>query len=113
MLGTSDPFFWFLVPLFAIISVGICIVMNYVVLMLTHVLALITAYARPWAQRLPDGYVKHHISRSPISNILPSTTSYGGAMNQRLFTTGMLLLLPLVFNPMDMDIRIVSITYNF
>ncbi|KXT14208.1 hypothetical protein AC579_7553 [Pseudocercospora musae] len=82
MLGTSDPFFWFLVPLFAIISVGICIVMNYVVLMLTHVFALITAYTRPWTQRLPDG-----------------ATSYGGAMNQRLFTTGMLLLLVVTVIP--------------
>lgn len=40
MLGTSDPFFWFLVPLFAIISVGICIAMNYVVLTLTHISAV-------------------------------------------------------------------------
>ena len=41
MLGTSDPFFWFLVPLFALISVGICIAVNYVVLVLTHVFALL------------------------------------------------------------------------
>ncbi|EME86366.1 uncharacterized protein MYCFIDRAFT_45451 [Pseudocercospora fijiensis CIRAD86] len=100
MLGTSDPFFWFLVPLFAIISVGICIVMNYVVLMLTHVFALITAHTRPGTQRLADGYVKHHISQYLMSNIVSSTTqSYGGAMNQRLFTTGMLLLLVVTVIP--------------
>lgn len=48
MLGTSDPFFWFLVPLFAIISVGICIAMNYVVLTLTHLSALALGRISGW-----------------------------------------------------------------
>lgn len=38
LLGSQDPFFWFLVPLFGLMSVGICIAVNYVVLGLTHIL---------------------------------------------------------------------------
>lgn len=44
LLGTPDPFFWFLVPLFAIISVGICIVANYLVLAITHILAWVSSF---------------------------------------------------------------------
>lgn len=54
MLGTSDPFFWFLVPLFAIISVGICITMNYAVLIVTHFLALVVGRLRAWSQRAEE-----------------------------------------------------------
>lgn len=54
MLGTSDPFFWFLVPLFAIISVGICIVMNYAVLTLTHIFAVTLGRLRGWTVDAPE-----------------------------------------------------------
>jgi hypothetical protein len=37
MLGTQDPFLWFLVPLFGVISVGICIAGNYFITILMHV----------------------------------------------------------------------------
>jgi hypothetical protein len=46
MLGTPDPFFWFLVPLFAIISVGICIAANYLILLVIHILVFIITRAR-------------------------------------------------------------------
>jgi hypothetical protein len=54
MLGTSDPFFWFLVPFFAIVSVGICIAMNYVVLILTHIFAVVFARVRAWLPRMSE-----------------------------------------------------------
>jgi glycosylphosphatidylinositol deacylase len=54
MLGTSDPFFWFLVPLFAIISVGICIAMNYVVLILSHIFAVSLGRIRGWTVDVPE-----------------------------------------------------------
>lgn len=44
LLGSQDTFFSFLLPLLGIISIGICISLNYVVLALTHVFAL--AYTR-------------------------------------------------------------------
>jgi pimeloyl-ACP methyl ester carboxylesterase len=55
MLGTSDPFFWFLVPFFAIVSVGICIAINYVVLILTHIFAVMLARFRAWVPRASEG----------------------------------------------------------
>lgn len=41
LLGFQDSFFWFLVPLFGLISTGICVGLNFAVLSLTHVFALI------------------------------------------------------------------------
>ena len=40
LLGSQDPVFWFLVPLFGLLSVGACAVVNFVVLVLTHTLSL-------------------------------------------------------------------------
>ena len=36
LLGSRDPIFWFLVPLFSLISVGICVCINYAALGLTN-----------------------------------------------------------------------------
>lgn len=36
LLGSQDPFFWFLIPLFGLITIGICIVTNYAVLAVEH-----------------------------------------------------------------------------
>ena len=43
LLGSQDPFFWFLVPLFGLISVGICISANYALLGFTHLASLLHA----------------------------------------------------------------------
>lgn len=51
MLGTQDPFLWFLVPLFGVISVGICIAGNYLITVLMHVLA----FAYGWLRGLFGG----------------------------------------------------------
>lgn len=36
LLGSPDSFFWFLVPLCGLISVGVCVLLNYIVLALLH-----------------------------------------------------------------------------
>src|ERR1700723_365755 len=36
LLGSQDTFFWFLVPLFGVICIGICVAVNYLALGLTH-----------------------------------------------------------------------------
>ncbi|EME47675.1 hypothetical protein DOTSEDRAFT_69584 [Dothistroma septosporum NZE10] len=86
MLGTSDPFFWFLVPLFAIISVGICIAMNYMVLILEHIFAVTFFRVRSWTQRTVDD---------------PRKTQASGPMTptQRLVTTGILVLMVVTVMP--------------
>lgn len=40
LLGSQDPIFWFLVPLFGLLSIGACAAVNYVVLGVTHVFSL-------------------------------------------------------------------------
>ena len=44
LLGSHDSFFWFLVPLFGLICVGVCIAINYAVLALTQIFT--TIYSR-------------------------------------------------------------------
>lgn len=56
LLGTRDPVFWFLVPLFALIGVGICALMNYAALALTYIIAIPYNYLmiRPAWLRVED-----------------------------------------------------------
>lgn len=41
LLGSQDAFFWFLVPVFGLISVGVCVLVNYVALFLVKVFSLV------------------------------------------------------------------------
>jgi hypothetical protein len=47
LLGSQDPFFWFLVPAFGLISVGACVVLNYAALVIIHVLSVIYGILKP------------------------------------------------------------------
>lgn len=54
LLGSQEPIFCLLVPLFGLISVGICIALNYFVLFVTQVSVLaVSILLRPVA-RSPD-----------------------------------------------------------
>jgi glycosylphosphatidylinositol deacylase len=46
LLGSPDPFFWFLVPMFGVISIGLCIAINYLVLAITYLLTIPVSYLR-------------------------------------------------------------------
>lgn len=54
LLGSQDTFFWFLVPLFGLISVTACVLVNYAANILVHMLALLRSVV---ASR--KGYIKH------------------------------------------------------
>ncbi|KAJ5908230.1 hypothetical protein N7495_000912 [Penicillium taxi] len=41
LLGSPDAFFWFLVPIFGLISIGVCVLVNYVALLLVTILSWI------------------------------------------------------------------------
>ena len=103
MLGTSDPFFWFLIPLFAIISVGICIAMNYVVLALTHTIALVVTKVHLWTQRTPED--PRYAHALPLNMNIADThtrriqTSHMGLLNRRNLTIAVLLLLVVTIIP--------------
>lgn len=74
LLGSQDPFFWFLLPLFGVISIGVCIATNYAVLLITYIFATVYTFitARFW--RAPSGFAQ-------------------SSLRQRVITTGFLLLL--------------------
>ncbi|KAL9631016.1 MAG: hypothetical protein Q9164_006119 [Protoblastenia rupestris] len=84
LLGSQDPIFWFLVPLFALISVGVCILVNYAALGLTHLFYLSYHYltARPSWMRMED-----------ISGRSIAPTFSPSSPRRRLITTCVLLFL--------------------
>lgn len=41
LLGSSDAFFWFLVPVFGVVSVGVCVLVNYAALAIVYIVSLI------------------------------------------------------------------------
>ncbi|KAJ4364650.1 GPI inositol deacylase [Neocucurbitaria cava] len=62
LLGSDDPFFWFLVPLFGLMCTGICVTVNYIALLLEYIFALIYSSVRrstprkDEAKRLPSAF---------------------------------------------------------
>lgn len=41
LVGLSDPFFWFLAPLFVLLAVGVCAVLNYALMIILYILTFI------------------------------------------------------------------------
>ncbi|EDN07322.1 conserved hypothetical protein [Histoplasma mississippiense (nom. inval.)] len=79
LLGSQDSFFWFLVPLFGLISIGLCVVVNHVVMALIYGLATIRSVLV--SRR---GYIKHDDPRPAA--IYPSLSS-----RQRIINSAVLL----------------------
>lgn len=89
LVGTTDPFFWFLVPMIGIICIGVCVMFHYAALLLTQILCVLyglVARSRAWAQR--DDKRR---SMSPM--FMPSSP------RRRLITTSILLFLVSTFIP--------------
>ncbi|KAF4547937.1 GPI inositol-deacylase-like protein [Elsinoe fawcettii] len=79
LLGSYDPFFWFLIPLFGVISVGVCIAVNFAIMTVVWLLGFLYRIS----SRLYRG--KDYTQRPPsFSAISPL---------QRLLTTSILILL--------------------
>jgi hypothetical protein len=55
LIGLPDPFFWFLLPFFGTISVGLCIAINYAALTITHLFTLVYTKVRTAAPKSDDG----------------------------------------------------------
>ncbi|KAI6902937.1 GPI inositol-deacylase-like protein [Hortaea werneckii] len=99
MLGTSDPFFWFLVPLFGIVSVGVCIAGNYFVLTIMETLALLYGRLRTLLLTKADE------TRHPTFAIT--------SPHQRMITTSILLLLVITLIPYQFAYMVLSIVQLF
>jgi pimeloyl-ACP methyl ester carboxylesterase len=83
LIGTQDPLFLFLIPLIGIICVGVCTVLNYVALILTH---LLSAFAGLITFR--PGWIRNEDRKrsAPAAFFSPSP-------RRRMLTTAVLLLL--------------------
>jgi hypothetical protein len=67
LLGLQDAFFWFLVPFFGVMSIGVCVVVNFATLGLTHLLSEIAGLlsSRPSWLRLDGGTYGQPRNRMP------------------------------------------------
>lgn len=89
LAGTQDPFFWFMVPLIGICCVGVCWVMNYMVLGVTAIFSALYGWLR-----FRPAFVRHDDRRRAVPHgFKPSSP------RRRLVTTAVLLLLVTTFVP--------------
>lgn len=83
LIGTTDPFFWFMVPMIGLICVGVCTIFHYMALLLTSTFCVVygwIARSRAW---IPQD--ERRRSLSPI--FIPSSP------RRRVITTSILLFL--------------------
>lgn len=76
LLGSDDPFFWFLVTLFGLMVTAICVAVNYVVLLLIYLLASIYALVRSstlqdeTGRRTPEAFAVTSTRRRIITTLI-------------------------------------------
>ena len=83
LVGTQDPFFWFMVPLIGLVCVGACVMINYAALALTHMFSVMYG----WLSIKPAWLRNDDRRRTPYPAFAPSTP------RRRLLTTTVLLFL--------------------
>ncbi|KAK0645546.1 PGAP1-like protein-domain-containing protein [Cercophora newfieldiana] len=90
LIGTQDPFFWFLIPLIGLICIGVCVVLNYITLALTWLLgvAFNLLSFRP-------GWTRNDDRRRAG----PSAAFLSSSPRRRMITTVVLLFLVSTFIP--------------
>lgn len=90
LIGTDDPFFWYLTPLIGIICTGVCVGVHYSALLLTSFLSLLYGLVRCSSMSSNVGS-EHRRAHSPA--FPPSTP------RRRMITTAALLFLVSIFIP--------------
>ncbi|KAI8951057.1 GPI inositol-deacylase [Xylaria longipes] len=87
LVGTTDPFFWFLIPMIGIVCVGVCVVLHYIALALISLLS--TFYGWIFSPRIQNEEKKNAlVSKSNQSPVFAHSSP-----QRRLLTTGALLFL--------------------
>jgi hypothetical protein len=91
LIGSDDTFFWFLVPLFGLMCIGVCVAINYITLVLEYTLASLYSFVRTSrlgkdeAKRLPSAFavtsgrqrvVTTCILLSLVSTVIPYHFAY-------------------------------------
>jgi glycosylphosphatidylinositol deacylase len=83
LVGSQDPFFWFMVPLIGLVCVGVCVMINYAALGLTQGLSILYG----WLSVKPAWLRNEDKRRSVSPAFAPSTP------RRRVLTTAILLFL--------------------
>ncbi|KAI9054996.1 hypothetical protein LZ554_002139 [Drepanopeziza brunnea f. sp. 'monogermtubi'] len=83
LVGSPDPFFWFMVPFIGLVCVGVCVMMNYATLLLTHIFSIVYG----WLSFKPAWLRNEDKRRATSSAFAPSTP------RRRILTTVILLFL--------------------
>jgi hypothetical protein len=87
LVGTTDPFFWFLIPMIGIVCIAVCVVLHYIALALVSLLSVF--YSWTFGLRIQDEEKKSISVSKPIQVPVFTPTS----PRRRLLTTGGLLFL--------------------
>ena len=101
LLGSQDPFFWFLLPLFGFVSAGVAVLVNYATLTVIHILCIIYSMitAKPaWIRNDDRRYILESIDHpGTCLNLCSKRNTPPGfsasSPRRRFITTGVLLLL--------------------
>ncbi|KAI0405014.1 GPI inositol-deacylase [Xylaria palmicola] len=87
LVGTTDPFFWFLIPMIGIVCVGVCVVLHYIALILISLLSVFYGWVfGPKAQ-------SEEKKSTLVSKSIQSPVFTHSSPQRRLLTTGALLFL--------------------
>ena len=65
LLGSQDSMFWILIPLFGLVSAGVCVLVNYAALVTIHIFCLVYSFlnARPaWLRNDDRRYVAYPVT---------------------------------------------------
>ncbi|RWA03622.1 hypothetical protein EKO27_g11481 [Xylaria grammica] len=87
LVGTTDPFFWFLIPMIGIVCVGVCVVLHYIVLALISFLSIIYGWA--FSPRAQNEEKKNALGSKSTQG--PVFTHY--SPRRRLLTTSVVVFL--------------------
>ncbi|KAK5052751.1 hypothetical protein LTR84_002617 [Exophiala bonariae] len=90
LLGSQDTFFWFLVPLAGLLSIGACVLLNYLVLGLLHLLVIVSSL-------VSQSYVKVDDSEKGIASAFVASTPRRRAINTAVLLFLVATIIPYPF----------------
>lgn len=91
LIGSQDPFFCFLVPFLGIVCVGICVLLNYIALGITHSVCILSNLV---SNAFRPSWIRNDIHRKPLSPCFSPSSP-----RRRIITTAILLFLVSTFIP--------------
>ncbi|KAI1344569.1 GPI inositol-deacylase [Xylariaceae sp. FL0016] len=93
LVGTTDPFFWFLIPMIGLICIGACVAFHYMALFLISILSYLYSWTCARAVVQTDEKKRSTSPKRALAVFTPSSP------RRRLITTGVLLFLVSTFIP--------------